>query len=79
MGKTHYRPMYALFTALGTAASETALCEQCFTKTNQKKFALRAHADVVVRAGWQGPLDNEALLCNVCGAPGGAPRRHLRT
>jgi hypothetical protein len=57
--------MLALVTNQGTAASETALCEQCF-ENDAAVLRIGTPKDVPVRQ-WVDCTGNEYLSCNSCG------------
>ena len=65
--------MKALVTHRGTAAAETALCDECHSKLeNRVKAEGWAGADVQP-GSWTDCSGNDALECQVCGRECDAP------
>jgi hypothetical protein len=63
--------MRALVTINGTAARETALCDDCFRDPDTRNDTERgADYDVDKRSGWQDCTGNDELNCNQCGESG---------
>ena len=60
--------MLAMVTYQGTAASETALCDDCFSVTSYYAEQ-RADEDVDKQRGFVRVDDNDQLECSSCGKP----------
>lgn len=61
--------MMALTTTQGTAATETALCAQCFhDDTARERVSASAYSDVEATADFTDCSQNGALECVQCGA-----------
>lgn len=59
--------MHAMVTQQGTAASETALCDDCFTTSAAFDAERRADDDVDKQRGFIDCAGNDALVCTSCG------------
>ena len=61
--------MYALITEQGTAAAESALCNECYSNLENKQYASdqASHSGDVIPGSWQDVTGNEALSCVICG------------
>lgn len=67
------RKMYALVSDQGTAAAETALCEDCFEDDENKDYA-RKQASTVLKdipdlETFHDCTGNDVLSCCICGHP----------
>lgn len=58
--------MYALVTLDGTACSETALCDACYSDPRYRTLARRCAYEDVMPVTFEDCTGNDALACIVC-------------
>lgn len=59
-----------MVTDQGTAADETAVCENCATPARMLERFEARHKDVNQRAGFKDVSNNTAIQCQYCGVYG---------